>query len=105
MANPYLFFCAIIAAGKDGITRKLEPPDARSEDIFEMTDEQRDNLGIKMLPASLKESLDCLEADEVILDAIGTDIARNYIDLKRKEWNDYSNQIVTEWEWQMYQDI
>jgi glutamine synthetase len=105
MANPYLLFCAIIAAGKDGIDRKLEPPEARSEDIFEMSDDQRDKLGIKMLPASLKEALDCLEDDQVILDAIGADIARNYINLKRKEWSDYSNQIVTDWEWQMYQDI
>ncbi len=105
MANPYLLFCAIIAAGKDGINRKLEPPEPRSEDIFEMSDDQRDKLGIKMLPASLKEALDCLEDDQVILDAIGADIARNYINLKREEWSDYSNQIVTEWEWQMYQDI
>ena len=105
IANPYLLFCAIIAAGKDGINRKLVPPEPRSEDIFEMTDDERKKLGIKILPTSLKDALDFLEADKVILDAIGADIARNYINLKRKEWNQYSNHIVTEWEWQMYQDI
>ena len=105
MANPYLLFSAIIAAGKDGINRKLVPPEARSEDIFEMSDEDRAKHGIKMLPSSLKEALDCLEADSVILDAIGPDIARNYIKLKREEWNHYSNHIVTEWEWEMYQDL
>lgn len=105
MANPYLLFCAIIAAGKDGINRKLVPPEARSEDIFEMTDEERAKHNIKMLPSSLRDSIDCLEADSVIMDAIGPDIARNYIKLKRKEWNQYANHIVTDWEWDMYQDL
>jgi len=105
MANPYLLFCAIVAAGKDGINRKLVPPEPRSEDIFVMSDKDRAKHNIKMLPSSLKEALDCLEADSVILDAIGPDIARNYIKLKREEWNHYSNHIVTEWEWEMYQDL
>ena len=105
MANPYLLFSALIAAGKDGIDRKLKPPEPRSEDIFSMTDEEREKYHIKMLPSNLREALDCLEADTVVLDAIGPDIARNYIHLKRKEWNQYSNYIVTDWEWDMYQDI
>ncbi|MHA1135583.1 MAG: glutamine synthetase family protein [Candidatus Thorarchaeota archaeon] len=105
MANPYLLFCAIVAAGKDGINRKLTPPDPRSEDIFEMADEERAKHKIKTLPSSLSDALDCLEADPVIMDAIGPDIARNYIKLKRKEWNQYSNHIVTDWEWDMYQDL
>ncbi|TFG32653.1 glutamine synthetase [Candidatus Thorarchaeota archaeon] len=105
MANPYLLFSAIIAAGKDGINRKLVPPEPRSEDIFAMSDEDRAKHGIKMLPSSLKEALDYLEDDSVILDAIGPDIARNYIKLKRDEWNKYSNHIVTEWEWEEYQDL
>ena len=105
MANPYLLFCAIVAAGKDGINRKLTPPDPRSEDIFEMTDEERAKHKIKTLPSSLSDALDCLEADPMIMDAIGPDIARNYIKLKRKEWNQYSNHIVTDWEWDMYQDL
>ena len=105
MANPYLFFCAIIAAGKDGINRKLVPPEPRNENVFHMTDEERNKHGIKMLPTTLKDALDCLEADTVILDAIGPDIAKNYIKLKRNEWIEYTNHIVTDWEWEMYQDL
>ena len=70
-----------------------------------MSDEERAEHEIKMLPSSLKEALDYLEADTVIMDAIGPDIARNYLKLKREEWNHYSNHIVTEWEWEMYQDL
>jgi glutamine synthetase len=105
MANPYLFFSAIIAAGMDGINRKLVAPEPRSEDIFMMTDEERAEYEIKMLPASLKEALDCLEADPVIMDALGDEIAQAHIKLKRAEWRKYVSNIVTDWEWAMYQEL
>jgi glutamine synthetase len=103
MANPYLLFTAIIAAGIDGIKRKLTPPDKRSEDIFHMTDEERDNLEILILPTALDEALDALEKDNVISDAVGPDIMKSYIKLKREEWRLYTSQIVTDWEWEMYE--
>ncbi len=105
MANPYLLFSVIIAAGMDGINRKLVPPKPRSEDIFHMTEEEREQNGIKMLPKTLSEALDCLEKDEVIMNAIGSQIAANFIKLKREEWRQYTSQTVSEWEWMMYRDI
>ena len=104
MTNPYLLFTAIIAAGMDGVNRKLTPPEPRSEDIFHLTDEEREKLGIKMLPSTLEEALDCLEADPVICEAIGKDILKNFLELKREEWREYTSQIVTDWEWEMYED-
>ena len=104
MANPYLLFIAIIAAGMDGVKRKLTPPDARSEDIFKMTDEERNELGIKTLPTTLSEALDALEGDKVILDAMGEHIAKMFVKLKRQEWEDYISHAVTDWEWQTYRD-
>ena len=104
LTNPYLLFTAIIAAGMDGVNRKLTPPEPRSEDIFGLSDEEREKLGIKMLPASLNEALDCLEADSVICEAIGRDISNSFVRLKRKEWHEYTNHIVTDWEWSMYED-
>lgn len=103
MANPYLLFTAIIAAGMDGIKRKMAPPEPRSEDIFHMTDEERDNLGIPILPTALDEALDALERDEVIRGVVGPDIMRSYVSLKREEWRIYTSQIVTDWEWDMYE--
>jgi glutamine synthetase len=103
MANPYLLFAAIIAAGMDGIKRELTPPEPRSEDIFHMTDEERDDLGILILPTALDEALDALEKDDVISGAIGPDIMRSYVSLKREEWRVYTSQIVTDWEWDMYE--
>ena len=104
MTNPYLLFTSIIAAGMDGVNRKLTPPDPRSEDIFHLSDAEREKLGIKMLPTTLEAALDNLEADSVICEAIGKDILDSFVKLKREEWRKYTNQIVTDWEWEMYED-
>jgi glutamine synthetase len=105
MANPYLFFSAIIAAGMDGINRKLTPPESRREDIFMMTEKERSEHEIKTLPTNLEEALDCLEADSVIIEALGVGIALAHIKLKRTEWRKYISHIVSDWEWSMYQDL
>jgi len=105
MANPYLFFSAIIAAGMDGIKKKMVPPEPRSEDIFLMTDDERANFDIKMLPANLEEALDCLEKDPVIVEALGSGITQAHIKLKRAEWRKYVSHVVSDWEWEMYQNL
>jgi glutamine synthetase len=105
MANPYLFFTAIIAAGMDGINRKLTPPESRREDIFAMTEKERSEHEIKTLPTNLEEALDCLEADSVIIEGLGVGIALAHIKLKRTEWRKYISHIVSDWEWSMYQDL
>ncbi len=104
LTNPYLLFTVIIAAGMDGVNRELSPPDPRSEDIFQMSDDERDKLGIKILPTTLEDALDSLEADSVICDAIGHDIVKSFVRIKRKEWREYTSNIVTDWEWDMYED-
>ncbi|MCK5150191.1 MAG: glutamine synthetase [Candidatus Thorarchaeota archaeon] len=105
MANPYLLFAALLAAGMDGINRKLVPPEPRSEDIFHLTEEQRKDFDITALPANLGEALDALQEDKVIIDALGSDIIERFINIKRKEWNDYLSEVVTEWEWETYSDL
>ncbi len=104
MSNPYMLFTVIIAAGMDGVNRGLSPPEARSEDIFSMSDKERKKLGIKTLPKSLGEALDALEADKVVSDALGEDIMRTFIRVKRSEWEEYLSHAVTDWEWRKYRD-
>ncbi|MHA2192073.1 MAG: glutamine synthetase family protein [Candidatus Thorarchaeota archaeon] len=101
-ANPYLLFSAIVAAGMDGVNRELNPPDPRSEDIFHLTDSERESFGIKMLPSSLREALNHLERDEVIRDAIGSKLIDAFIRVKRDEWTEYVNYTITSWEWSKY---
>jgi glutamine synthetase len=104
MANPYLLFTAIIAAGMDGVGRDLVPPDARSEDIFHMSGTKRKKLGIKTLPKGLGEALDALEKDKVVRAGIGEQISTAFMEAKRQECEDYLSQAVTDWEWRRYRD-
>ncbi|NWF96157.1 MAG: glutamine synthetase [Candidatus Thorarchaeota archaeon] len=100
--NPYLLFAAIIAAGMDGISRKMKPPEPCTRDVFAMSDEQRESLGITTLPSNLGAALDALEHDSVLIEALGQQLVRKYVSLKRREWSDYCNHVVTEWEWDTY---
>ncbi|MEM2315064.1 MAG: glutamine synthetase, partial [Candidatus Nezhaarchaeales archaeon] len=72
-ANPYLCFAAILAAGLDGIKKKIDPGDPIDENIYQLTPERRRALGIKELPGSLKEAVEELQSDRDFLKPIFTD--------------------------------
>jgi glutamine synthetase len=105
MANPYLLFTVIIAAGMDGVNRKLQPVEPRSEDIFALSDDERKKLGIKTLPKNLGEALDALEHDEVIRASLGEELLDSFLRTKRNEWDQYLSHAVTDWEWRTYRDF
>jgi glutamine synthetase len=100
-ANPYLATAALIAAGLDGVDRGLEPPAARTEDLFEWPPERLREAGIGVLPQSLSGALDALQADDVVRAALGSALALEFVRLKRAEWTAYARH-VSAWEWQRY---
>ena len=71
--NPYLAFSAIVAAGLDGIRNKKAIGDPVNEDIFKMTSSRRRELGIRQLPASLREAYEELKSDKIFLKEIFSD--------------------------------
>lgn len=84
--NFYLAFAAQVAAGLDGIKRKIDPGDPIDENIYHLTPERRRQLGIKQLPASLDEALCELESDQEYLHRIfSKDAIETFIELKREE--------------------
>ncbi len=85
-ANPYIALGALIAAGLDGIERGLRLGDPVNGDPADLTDEERSRLGIRQLPSSLGEAIGELERDEVLLAALGSDLARSYLAVRRAEW-------------------
>ena len=99
--NPYLVHAALIAAGMDGIERKLDPGKAQNINLYELTPEQCQAQGIEILPQSLKEAIDALEADTHLRDGMGAEIVGEFIKVKREEWKEYSRQVC-EWEVQRY---
>ena len=96
-ANPYLATAALIAAGLDGIARALDPGPACTEDLFQLSLAQIRERGIGLLPQSLGEAVNALEADEVIREALGETLSAEFIRLKRAEWTEYARH-VSGWE-------
>ena len=91
-ANPYLAFGALIAAGLDGVRRKLDPGEPTLIDPANFTDAERAQRGIKRFPTTLNETLDALEKDQVLTDALGSLLATSYIAVKRLEYDSFSQQ-------------
>lgn len=100
-ANPYFTLAVCLAAGLDGIKNKLTPPDSIDKNIFELTHQERANLGVKSLPENLLEAIIDLENSEFIKNVLGEHISRKYIAAKKAEWEDYRTQ-VTKWELDEY---
>jgi glutamine synthetase len=99
--NVYLATTAILAAGLDGVKRKLDPGRRNEANIYQMGPRQLAEQGITMLPATLKEALDALAEDEVIRAALGEELVEQYLALKTQEWHEYHN-TVSQWEIDRY---
>jgi glutamine synthetase len=93
-ANPYLSLGAVLHAGLDGIRRELDPGKAVLVDPDTLTDKARARLGCERLPASLGEALDALEADRLLMDALGPLRGSAYLAVKRSEVADFAAQDV-----------
>jgi glutamine synthetase len=102
--NPYLVHAALIAAGLDGVARQLDPGKAHNINLYKLSAEQCREQGIGILPQSLNEAVDALEADAILREAMGPEIVDEFIKVKRAEWDEYSRQ-VTPWEVKHYAEF
>jgi glutamine synthetase len=99
--NPYLAFAVMLMAGLDGISRELKPPLPVEEDVYHFDNAKLAELSIGQLPGSLKEAIDELKADEVLMDALGEHTGSGFVEAKLAEWDEYRIH-VTEWELERY---
>ena len=99
--NPYLVLAVCLAAGLEGIKKKLTPPARVDRNIFEMTRSEKDALHIESLPQDLCEATRELEKDAFVRSVLGEHVSEKYIEAKYKEWENYRVQ-VTEWEIEEY---
>ena len=98
--NPYLALAALAAAGWDGVKRELDPGEPNLGNLYDRPLEEIRSSGIRILPQSLHEALECFREDEVIRGALGP-IADVFLQLKQQEWESYDRE-VSEWELQQY---
>jgi glutamine synthetase len=99
--NPYLAFACMLAAGLDGIERKLTPPEPVEENLYHFDAAKLASRKIRQLPGTLREALDELQADKVIAEALGEHVFERFVEAKTEEWDEYRMQ-VTAWEVDRY---
>jgi len=102
--NPYLTFACLLNAGLDGIEKDYNLPEPMEKNLYHLTDEERREAGIEMLPTSLGEAVAIAEKSELVRNALGEHIFPRFIELKKKEWEDYRIQ-VTQYELDKYLPI
>jgi glutamine synthetase len=85
-SNPYLALGAMLAAGLDGIEKRLELPQEVAVDPGLMSEAERKNNYVHALPTSLGEALEALKQNKVLLDALGAERAKTYLAVKNMEW-------------------
>ncbi|MCJ7814253.1 MAG: type I glutamate--ammonia ligase [Candidatus Atribacteria bacterium] len=102
--NPYLAFAVVLKAGIDGIKKQIDPGLPVNRNIYTMSKEERESLGIRSLPATLNEALLELDKDEVVKSALTGHILENYIEAKKEEWENYRIR-VHQWELDRYLSI
>jgi len=100
-ANPYLAMAVLLAAGLDGIKRKLTPPAPVDRNIYVMDKEEREAIGIHDLPGTLFEALTVMKQDEVITSALGKHVLSRFVEAKEIEWDMFRTQVHP-WERDQY---
>ena len=102
--NPYLTFAVMLHAGLDGIENNMELSEPMEHNLYHMTENERREAGIQSLPDNLGQAVSIAAESEFIRKALSDHIFTRYIELKRKEWEDYRIQ-VTKYEIDKYMPV
>ena len=100
-ANPYLLIAVCLAAGLQGIQKKITPPAPVNRNVFDLTEEEMTSLGIEAIPGNLGEAIEELKKDTFIQEVLGDHVFQKYVEAKEREWVSYQAQ-VTDWEIEEY---
>lgn len=103
-ANPYLAFAAILMAGLDGIKRNLTPPEPLTDNLYEMTEEERQRNGVDSLPADLGSAIKAFEDDPINKEVLGDFAYQKFLQAKEAEWIAYRKQVHP-WEIDRYFNV
>jgi glutamine synthetase len=99
--NFYLGAAITLAAGLDGIQRRLKAGDPVNVDTYTVGDEELQASGVRRVPATLGEAVDEFEDDPLAKEVFGAELHATYARVRRDEWREY-NTVVGEWERERY---
>jgi glutamine synthetase len=99
--NFYLGAAIALAAGLDGVRRRLKAPDPVNVDTYSVSEEDLEAAGVRRVPATLGEAVAEFEADQLARDVFGDELHATYVRVRRAEWQEY-NTVVGQWERDRY---
>lgn len=102
--NPYLAATLALAAGLEGIREGLDPGSPQDDNLYELSETEREARGIEFLPKTLGEAIDAFEADPFMTQVLGQGLRDEFIRYKREEWNAY-HRHVSAWEVERYSHL
>lgn len=77
-SNPYLALAGMLVAVLDGIRRRVEAPPPLQTNAYRLDD-------LELVPATLEDSLDRFERDDVLVQAFHPEFVKAFLALKRHE--------------------
>ena len=93
-ANIYLTFAALLHAGLEGIEKGYELAEPMERNLYNLTADEREKMGIESLPADLGEAIHEAENSELLHKALGEHTFTRLLELKREEFEDYRVQVT-----------
>ena len=99
--NPYLTFAVLLQAGLEGVEKGYELPEPMEKNLYHLSPDERRRLGIEQLPETLGEAIELTAESELVLRTLGEHMFKRYVEIKRKEWDEYRIE-VTRWELDRY---
>ncbi len=91
--NPYLTFAVMLGAGLEGIQKKYQVPNPMEKNLYNLSDTDRKEKGIQTLPDSLGNAIAITEKSDLIRKILGGHIFTRFVELKKKEWDEYRIQV------------
>ncbi|MFW9786942.1 MAG: glutamine synthetase family protein [Candidatus Thorarchaeota archaeon] len=102
-SSPHLVIASILAAGLDGIKKRIEPPHPTDKDLYES------GAALRSLPGSLEGALDSLDKSTMMRDVLGESAVDALITMRKREWKEYvestgnpGSSEITDWEIERY---
>jgi glutamine synthetase len=91
--NPYLAFSVMLSAGLEGMAKQYKLSEPANDNIYHMSEEEKERAGIKSLPEDLLEAIKITEKSKLVKECLGEKVFEYFIRNKRMEWDEYKAQV------------
>jgi glutamine synthetase len=93
--NPYLAFAVMLAAGLEGIEQRYDLPPSVEPNIYKMSADEREAIGLDGLPNNLYEAITETQQSELVRRTLGDHAFERFITNKLHEWYQYREQVTS----------